>query len=396
MGPISPTAKGGYQYILNLINSYSGYISFFPLKAKSNTADLIIFFIENQHQKTERYPKEVCSDRGGEFINSKLQSFYKHHQINQIVSEPYHSKHNSRVERANRTVMESTRATISETGLPKSVWHKVVKGCCLMLNQIPKTKGDASPWIKMHNKSLPDGYIKPLGTSLTYKLNQTEIHSKLDEKGAPGILIGFNPQLLSYKIINSSGRIIDSKHVIFNNQQPIKIPSIDIETDDSTPILVQPSQSPEVNQTPQITIKEEFSADESELESVKSSDYESVVENTLCPTLRDRSKLSKTERYRYVSEKLPRTLQEAMKIPVWKDSANCEFKSIEGQDVWEEAEDDEVTNLLRFHGSEVSPAPGSLLLLVHTLALSQSPGGLLDFNSPNSTSIARDSAQSQY
>lgn len=154
MGPINPTSKGGFKFILNLIDSYSGYLASFPLRMKSDFAETIIFILKNQHRKTNRYPKEVCSDGGGEFVNSKLQTYYQARQINQIVSKPYHSQHNGRVKRANKTIIEAARATISDSGLPKLCWHEVVKGCCLMLNQITKEKGEDSPWVKMHQKEL--------------------------------------------------------------------------------------------------------------------------------------------------------------------------------------------------------------------------------------------------
>lgn len=190
------------------------------------------------------------------------------------------------MERANRMVIKAARATISDSGLPKSCWHKVTKGCCLMLNQIPKQKGEDSPWMKMHKKELPKDYIKPIGSSLTYKLNQTNIRSKLDEKGASGILIGFNPQLLSYKIINSSGRIIDTKHIIFNDQKPIKIldkhdsseafklPSISSPSKPSNPI--QPPAAQDCHK-----IKEEFPSESSETESDNNPADEALVERNL-------------------------------------------------------------------------------------------------------------------
>lgn len=86
-----------------------------------------------------------------------------------------------------------------------------------MLNQIPKQDNEDLPRLKMHWKELPKDYIKPIGLSLTYKLNHTDIRSKLDKKGALGILVGFNPQILSYIIITSTGKINNKKHVIFNN-----------------------------------------------------------------------------------------------------------------------------------------------------------------------------------
>lgn len=127
-----------------------------------------MFVIENQYRKTDQYPARVCLDGGGEFVNSKLQTFYRSWQINQIVSEPYHSQHNGRVERVNRTIIKSARAIISNSGLPKSCWHEVVRSSSVMLNQIPKEKGGVLPWKMMHNNNLPLGYLQPIGTAVTY------------------------------------------------------------------------------------------------------------------------------------------------------------------------------------------------------------------------------------
>lgn len=51
MGPLNPTAKGGFRFILNLINSFSGYLACFPLKTKDEACETLIFLIENEHRK---------------------------------------------------------------------------------------------------------------------------------------------------------------------------------------------------------------------------------------------------------------------------------------------------------------------------------------------------------
>lgn len=111
---------------------------------------------------------EVCSDGGGEFFNNKFSAYLKERHINHIVLEPYHSQHNRRVERANRTVMESTHAILSKGQIPKSYLHEVVSSCCMLLNQIPKEKGMESLWRRMHGKDLLEGYLRPVGSNLTY------------------------------------------------------------------------------------------------------------------------------------------------------------------------------------------------------------------------------------
>ena len=67
----------------------------------------------------------------------------------------------------------------------------------------------------MHGSLLPPGYLKPIGTPLVY-LNQSPGKQKgcnFDQKGEDGTLGGFNPKLLLYCIVSSSGAVILTKHV---------------------------------------------------------------------------------------------------------------------------------------------------------------------------------------
>lgn len=57
----------------------------------------------------------ICSDGGGEFIGTRLVNYRDASQIQRLISEPYHREHNGRAERANRTIIESMRASFRLT-----------------------------------------------------------------------------------------------------------------------------------------------------------------------------------------------------------------------------------------------------------------------------------------
>lgn len=180
--------------------------------------------------------------------------------------------------------------------------------------------------------------------SVTYRLNQTYIQSKLDKKGASGILVGFNPQLLSYKIINSTGKIINTKHVIFNNQKPIKISNKHNPIELPKIIEVTP---PNTSPTQEICkIKDESHSETPEIKSDNSSVCEFLFKCDLPPTLQNQEKLSKMDQYGFFSDKTPKSLEEAMQIPHWEESAAKAFATTADQDVGEEVDNDEITNPL--------------------------------------------------
>lgn len=130
-------------------------------------------------------------------MNESLKTFFKDKSINHLVSEPYHSQHNGKAERANRTIMESLRSSFSSGKIPKTYWHVIIQSCCLALNRIPAEKGGLTPWEMMHNTPLPNDYLRPIRAGVIYLLNDRHIKSKLNEKGEEGILIGYNPRFLS-------------------------------------------------------------------------------------------------------------------------------------------------------------------------------------------------------
>ncbi|KNZ54529.1 hypothetical protein VP01_2923g1 [Puccinia sorghi] len=215
IGPIKPESSLKHQFILTVVDNHSGYLAGFPLIHKDDTTDTLINILESEYQKRGYYPSLICSDGGGEFVGHRLVRFLNEKHIGRLISEPYHPEHNGRAERANRTIVESMRATIYSAKIQKRFWHEVLKSCCLSLNQIPRNGQDLPPWEIIHGKPFPQDFLRSLGTpAIVLRSNGTK-GRKFDLKGEEGLLIGFNVALRSYRIITQHGRVLESKHVRF-------------------------------------------------------------------------------------------------------------------------------------------------------------------------------------
>ncbi|KNZ46553.1 hypothetical protein VP01_7173g1, partial [Puccinia sorghi] len=206
IGPIIPQSKIGSQFILTLVDNYSGYVAGFPIAHKDDTTDI-----------------SDLSDGGGEFTGSRLVAYLDKNHIRRLTSEPYHPEHNGRAERANCTIVEAMRATFRSSGVSKSYWHELVKSVCFALNQIPRKDQQNLPWELVHGYSIPATYLKPLGTQ-TVTLTMKRVQGKkFEAKGAEGLLIGYNVLLRSYRILLKSGAVIESKHVRFLRNSDSKV-----------------------------------------------------------------------------------------------------------------------------------------------------------------------------
>jgi transposase InsO family protein len=192
IGPIKPESSLKHRFILTIVDNHSGYLAGFPLVHKDDTTNILIQLLTMEKERQGYFPSTICSDGGGEFVGSQLVKFLNENNIQRLISEPYHPEHNSRAERANRTIFESICETLNSSQIQKRFWHEVLKSSCLALNQIPRKDQDQSPWSIVHSSSFPENLLKPIGTpAIILKMNQKKVW-KFEPEGEEEWLVGFN------------------------------------------------------------------------------------------------------------------------------------------------------------------------------------------------------------
>ena len=87
-GPISTSARGGYEYFLTFIDDYSRYGYLYLMHHKYETFEKFKEFkaeVENQIGKSI---KSLRSDRGGEYLLGEFRQFLEDHGITSQMSAP--------------------------------------------------------------------------------------------------------------------------------------------------------------------------------------------------------------------------------------------------------------------------------------------------------------------
>ncbi|KAI5954698.1 hypothetical protein KGF54_002474 [Candida jiufengensis] len=125
-GPFGTAGIHGENVMLIIVDDFTRMKFVFPLKHKSEAAEVIINWI-NQHERyfTSRGGYRVSSlrsDNGGEFVNSRLQQFCVHHGIKQETTVPYSSEQNGVAERAIRSIEDKSRVLLEEAKLTEKFW----------------------------------------------------------------------------------------------------------------------------------------------------------------------------------------------------------------------------------------------------------------------------------
>ena len=118
IGPMPIESRTRARYILTFINNYLRYALVAFLHNKDATSQHFQAMVSLAETFTGHSLTSVCSDRGGEFMAGKLQSFFRSRGVTHQTSVPHTPQQNGHAERFNRTLLEKAEAIYQHACLP--------------------------------------------------------------------------------------------------------------------------------------------------------------------------------------------------------------------------------------------------------------------------------------
>jgi len=86
-GPIEPSSREGYRYIINFIDEYSSMLFTYFMHTKDETSQALKSFLADIAPYGQ--PKEVHSDNGTEYTNKVFKQILRDNYIKQTTTAPY-------------------------------------------------------------------------------------------------------------------------------------------------------------------------------------------------------------------------------------------------------------------------------------------------------------------
>lgn len=248
-GPFQVASIGGSRYAATFLDDHSRVSIVRLLQYKSELSAAlqeVVLKLENQTGKTL---KTIRSDRGGEFVNSKVEAWLHSKGIAHQKTVPYSPQQNGVAERLNRTLVEKTRAELFDAGLGKEFWGEAMHVANYLRNRSPAAGLSTTPYEAFTGAKPDVSHLRVFGCPVWVKVPDQH-RKKLDPKGVKGIFVGYEPGTKGYRIWlpTAPNRITISRDVLFDEgmpKAPAPVPEQKPAASEHVPAAVLPAKPPD-------------------------------------------------------------------------------------------------------------------------------------------------------
>src|SRR5271167_3054287 len=148
------TSHRGFNYYGLFIDDATRMTYFAPMKTNGSKEMLTHFqtFRKLIQNELDTKIKRFRSDNGSEY-KLHMEGFLKQKGIKHELTAAYHPDQNGVAERANRTIMERTKAIIADGKFPKKLWAEIAATVVYLKNRSPTVALDnITPYEAWHKK----------------------------------------------------------------------------------------------------------------------------------------------------------------------------------------------------------------------------------------------------
>jgi hypothetical protein len=191
-GPINPSSVSGYKYLLLFVDDATRKKHVYGLRTKTSKEVLDRFkeYKKKVELETGMKIKIIRTDGGGEY-EKWVKGYLKDCGIKHEVTAHYSPEQNGVAERANRTILERTKAILADTEFPKTLWMEIASTVVYLKNRSPTSSLDGkTPYEAWHGKKPDLSHLRMIGCTAYVHVSK-DTRRKLDFNTRECRLVGY-------------------------------------------------------------------------------------------------------------------------------------------------------------------------------------------------------------
>ena len=219
-GKVGSPSLSGSEYFVTFIDSYSHYTWVYVLKRKDQVFESFLKWQALVENSTGRKVKVLRSDNGGEYTSRKFKEHLSQHGIRHETTVPKNPEQNDTAERMNRTLMESVRSMLADSGLPQRFWAEALSTAVYLRNRSPtKSLPETTPFEVWSGEKPDVSHLRVFGCNAYSHVPRDE-RGKLDSKTRKCWMLGYGSTTKGYRLYDQNRkRVFYSRDVTCDEQE---------------------------------------------------------------------------------------------------------------------------------------------------------------------------------
>ena len=217
-GPMrTPSFLENHKFAINFIDDYSKFTVIYTMKQKSEAFDKFKMFIADFANPINAKIGTLQTDDGGEYVSNEMEKYCRDVGIRREKSIPRTPEQNGKAERKWRTLFNMVRAMLLNAGLGKIWWGRALTAAAYLRNRLPSSTlpEGTTPFELFYGRKPTIRHIKTFGCRV-FILNDNPQRDKLDNRGLPGIFVGYGDKVKGYLVyVFQTNRMIWTRNIKF-------------------------------------------------------------------------------------------------------------------------------------------------------------------------------------
>ncbi len=214
IGPFNNVSFNGFKYVLTFTDDYSGFITIYLLKFKSEVIESFKEYFWRTKRMFNYGINEIRCDNGTEYTNREFRNFCREKGIRIGYTIPYTPQMNGKAERIGRTLMDKARTLLVSAGLEGKYWSEAMLCAAFLTNRVPNCY-NVIPAKLWYDKDIRYDRFRVFGCNAYLLTPKQKRENKFEPKSKKYILVGYDWS--GYRLLDEeNNNVLIGRDVVFD------------------------------------------------------------------------------------------------------------------------------------------------------------------------------------